>query len=102
MKKFEQRGVQIVSLREHIDTSTATGQALLSILGAINQMERELKSERTAAGRGSAEGRFFPTLRRSAAYNFSVTLLILSSIVWLRSVRVPALMVVVILGAPIS
>lgn len=57
VKEFEQRGVQIVSLREHIDTSTATGRAFLSILGAINQMERELKAERAAAGRASAKAR---------------------------------------------
>lgn len=57
VQEFEKRGVQIVSLREHIDTSTATGRAFLSILGAINQMERELKSERAAAGRASAKAR---------------------------------------------
>jgi len=57
VKEFEKKGVQIVSLREHIDTSTATGRAFLSILGAINQMERELKSERAAAGRASAKAR---------------------------------------------
>lgn len=57
VKEFEQLGVQIVSLREHIDTSTATGRAFLSILGAINQMERELKAERAAAGRASAKAR---------------------------------------------
>lgn len=54
---FEKRGIEIVSLREHIDSSTATGRAFLSILGAINQMERELKSERAAAGRASARAR---------------------------------------------
>ncbi len=54
---FEKRGIEIVSLREHIDSSTATGRAFLSILGAINQMERELKSERAAAGRASAKAR---------------------------------------------
>lgn len=57
VKEFEEQGVQIVSLREHIDTSTATGRAFLSILGAINQMERELKAERAAAGRASAKAR---------------------------------------------
>jgi len=57
VQEFEKRGVQIVSLREHIDTSTATGRAFLSILGAINQMERELKSERASAGRASAKAR---------------------------------------------
>lgn len=57
VKEFEERGVEIISLREHIDTSTATGRAFLSIIGAINQMERELKSERAAAGRASAKAR---------------------------------------------
>lgn len=54
---FEKRGIEIVSLREHIDSSTATGRAFLSILGATNQMDRELKSERAAAGRASAKAR---------------------------------------------
>jgi DNA invertase Pin-like site-specific DNA recombinase len=54
---FEKREIEIVSLREHIDSSTATGRAFLSILGAINQMERELKSERAAAGRALAKAR---------------------------------------------
>ena len=57
VKVFEEREVQIVSLREHLDTTTATGRAFLSIIGAINQMERELKSERAAAGRSAARAR---------------------------------------------
>lgn len=57
VSEFERRGVQIASLREHIDTSTATGRAFLSIIGAINQMERELRAERSAAGRASAKAR---------------------------------------------
>ncbi|NER27600.1 MAG: recombinase family protein [Symploca sp. SIO1C4] len=57
VKVFEERGVDIVSLRENIDTSTATGRCFLSIMGAIHQMERELKAERAAAGRASAKAR---------------------------------------------
>ena len=57
VKDLEQKGVQIVSLREHIDTSTATGRAFLSIMGAISQMERELKAERAASGRAAARSR---------------------------------------------
>lgn len=49
--------IQIVSLREHIDTTTATGRAFISMIGAVNQMERELKAERAAAGRASAKAR---------------------------------------------
>jgi DNA invertase Pin-like site-specific DNA recombinase len=44
-------------LREHIDTSTATGRCFLAITGAMAQMERELKAERTAAGRAAAKAR---------------------------------------------
>ena len=57
VKELEQNNIQIVSLREHIDTSTATGRAFMSIMGAINQMERELKAERASAGRSAARAR---------------------------------------------
>lgn len=55
VKEFEERGVQIQSLRENIDTTSATGRAFISILGALHQLERELKAERSAAGRASAK-----------------------------------------------
>lgn len=57
VEELGDRGVDIVSLREHIDTSTATGRCFVSIMGAISQMERELKSERAAAGREAAKAR---------------------------------------------
>jgi DNA invertase Pin-like site-specific DNA recombinase len=54
---LDNKGVNIISLREHIDTSTATGRCFVSIMGAISQMERELKSERASAGREAAKAR---------------------------------------------
>lgn len=54
---LETKQVSIASLREHIDTSTATGRAFVNIIGAINQMERELKAERAASGRAAAKAR---------------------------------------------
>ena len=54
---LEKRQVDLVSLRENIDTSTATGRCFLSMMGAIHQMERELRAERAAAGRASARAR---------------------------------------------
>ena len=57
VKEIEDRGVAIVSLRENIDTTTVTGRCFLSIMGAIAQMERELKAERAAAGRAAAKAR---------------------------------------------
>ncbi|MBC8235633.1 recombinase family protein [bacterium] len=57
VERLEEKGVEIISLRENIDTSTATGRCFLSIMGAIAQMERELKSERATAGREAAKAR---------------------------------------------
>lgn len=57
VRDFEQREIELMSLREHIDTSTATGRCFLAITGAMAQMERELKAERTAAGRAAAKAR---------------------------------------------
>jgi DNA invertase Pin-like site-specific DNA recombinase len=54
---LETKKINLASLRESIDTSTATGRAFLSIMGAVNQMERELKAERAAAGRAAAKAR---------------------------------------------
>jgi DNA invertase Pin-like site-specific DNA recombinase len=51
VEDLEHKGVNTISLREYIDTSTATGRCFVSIIGAISQMERELKSERASAGR---------------------------------------------------
>lgn len=54
---LEEKQINLVSLRENIDTSTATGRCFLSMMGAIHQMERELRAERAAAGRASAKAR---------------------------------------------
>lgn len=57
VKELEQRAIEMRSLRENIDTSTATGRGFLSIMGAIAEMEREIKAERAAAGRAAAKAR---------------------------------------------
>ncbi|MBI1925990.1 recombinase family protein [Candidatus Poribacteria bacterium] len=57
VERLEEKRVEIISLRENIDTSTATGRCFLSIMGAIAQMERELKSDRATAGREAAKAR---------------------------------------------
>ena len=56
-KVLAQRQVEVVSLRENIDTTSVTGRCFLSIMGAIHQLERELRAERAAAGRASAKAR---------------------------------------------
>jgi DNA invertase Pin-like site-specific DNA recombinase len=54
---LEQRQIELMSLRENIDTTTATGRCFLAMMGAIHQMERELRAERSSAGRASAKAR---------------------------------------------
>ena len=57
VRTLEAQRIELVSLREHIDTATATGRCFLAIMGAMAQMERELQAERTAAGRAAAKAR---------------------------------------------
>lgn len=57
MEEFKKREINLVSLRENIDTTSATGRAFIGMMGVINQMERELKAERAAAGRAAARAR---------------------------------------------
>ncbi len=51
--------IQFVSLRENIDTGGPLGRALLTIIGAIAELERSLIAERVKAGmrRAKLEGR---------------------------------------------
>ena len=51
------RGVELRSLIEGIDTSTPAGEAYMTIIAAMAQMERRLLSERTRAGVAAARRR---------------------------------------------
>jgi DNA invertase Pin-like site-specific DNA recombinase len=52
-------GIQFISLRENIDTGGPLGRAMLTIIGAIAELERSLIVERVRAGmrRAKLEGR---------------------------------------------
>ena len=56
-KILEHRHVNVVSLRENSDTTSATGRCFLAMMGVIHQLERELRAERAAAGRAAAKAR---------------------------------------------
>lgn len=62
-EKLAAWGVDLVSLREQIDTSSAVGKMTFTVLAAVAEFERELIRERTLAGldearrRGKALGR---------------------------------------------
>jgi len=54
---FEKRGVQLVSLKESIDTSTSTGKLLFTIMSALAQFERDVLADRTREGLKAARAR---------------------------------------------
>ncbi len=45
--ELEQRGCQLVSLTENVDTATPGGRLVFAIFGAMAQFEADLTSERT-------------------------------------------------------
>jgi len=57
VSKLKARGVGFRSLNETIDTTTATGELLFHIFGALAQYERALTRERVIAGLKAAERR---------------------------------------------
>jgi DNA invertase Pin-like site-specific DNA recombinase len=52
---LREKGKQLISVQDHIDTSSPNGKLLFHILSAIAEYERELLIERTKAGRALAE-----------------------------------------------
>jgi DNA invertase Pin-like site-specific DNA recombinase len=54
---FHSKGVNLVSLKEAIDTSTSTGKLLFTLMSAIAQFERDVIADRTREGLNSARAR---------------------------------------------
>ncbi len=52
--EFEKKNVQLVSVKENIDTTSATGRLLFGLLAVLAQFERELIHERQAEGIAAA------------------------------------------------
>lgn len=50
-------GASFMSLQEHFDFTSATGQLVLGFIGLMAQFERQLTIERTAAGMAAAKKR---------------------------------------------
>ena len=55
--KLTGMGVHLVSLKENLDTTTATGKMMLTMLSALSQFERDLIAERTIDGLKAARAR---------------------------------------------
>ena len=54
---LQQRGVEFVSLRESLDTTTPGGKLVFHVFGAVAEFERDLIRERTMAGLEAARAR---------------------------------------------
>lgn len=50
VENLNNKGIHLVSSKENIDTSTATGKLLLTVIAAISQFERENLRERQLEG----------------------------------------------------
>jgi DNA invertase Pin-like site-specific DNA recombinase len=57
VEKLSNMGVHLVSLKEDLDTTTATGKLMLTMLSALSQFERDLIAERTIDGLKAARAR---------------------------------------------
>ncbi len=52
-----ERGIELHSLKENIDTSTPTGKLMFHIIAALAEFERDIIQERTLAGLDAARAR---------------------------------------------
>lgn len=57
LQTFKKRGVHFASLTEKIDTNSAVGLAIFSILASISQLERDLISDRVKIGLQNARAK---------------------------------------------
>jgi DNA invertase Pin-like site-specific DNA recombinase len=57
LQTFKRKGVHFVSLTERIDTNSAVGVAIFSILASISQLERDLVADRVKIGLANARAK---------------------------------------------
>lgn len=60
VEKLQTKGIHLVSNKENIDTSTPTGKLMLTMIGAINEFERQnlLERQREGIAIAKVEGKF--------------------------------------------
>jgi putative DNA-invertase from lambdoid prophage Rac len=70
IEKLIDKGVQIFSYSENIDLGSSMGKAMLTIMSAFSQLERDLIRERTLAGlaRAKAQGKKLGRPRTKRGY----------------------------------
>jgi len=70
-ERLKEKGKQLISVHDNLDTSTANGRLLFNMLAAIAEYERELLLERTKEGRkrAQAEGKLMHRPRKEIDLN---------------------------------
>lgn len=71
MERLVEKGVEIHSFQENIDLNSSMGRAMLTIISAFAQLERDIIRERTLAGlaRARAQGKKLGRPRKKRKYN---------------------------------
>lgn len=54
---LNEKGIELISIKENIDTTSATGKAMFGMLAVMAQFERDLIAERTKEGLAAARAR---------------------------------------------
>jgi len=77
LDEFRLLGVEFVSLREQVDTSTPMGKAMFTIVAAVAELERDLIRERVVAGldRARRKGKSLGRPRRDVNVDRALQLL---------------------------
>ena len=57
VERLQLMGVNLISVKEQLDTTTPTGRLMLTMLSALSQFERDLIAERTVDGLKAARAR---------------------------------------------
>lgn len=57
VEELKKKGVEIISLKEKMDTSTATGNAMFQMLVVIAELERNMIAERIKEGQNASKKR---------------------------------------------
>ena len=57
VEKLNEMGVNLISIKEQLDTTTPTGKLMLTMISGLVQFERDILAERTAEGLKAARAR---------------------------------------------
>jgi len=72
IEQMNDKGIKVMSLKEGLDTSTATGKLMLTMIGAIATFEREnlLERQREGIALAKAEGKYKGRQAKELPANF--------------------------------